>query len=116
MNEYNIPMIAYIFVGVTSFVLAYATYSESNDEQSSELESTPLPDVFPSNNYQEEEEDMVVEESEQEPEPEPEQPQNLPVVGGKSKKTKSKKTKSKKSKSKKSKTKKNRTKHTHHKK
>lgn len=48
MNQERIPVLAYAFIGITSLVLAYATFLDktSNIDSDNESATTMLPDVF----------------------------------------------------------------------
>jgi hypothetical protein len=48
MNQERIPLLAYAFIGITSLVLAYATFLDKAPESDSDNQSATsmLPDVF----------------------------------------------------------------------
>jgi hypothetical protein len=49
MNQERIPVLAYAFIGITSLVLAYATFldkTSDNDSDDNKSATTMLPDVF----------------------------------------------------------------------
>jgi hypothetical protein len=49
MNQERIPVLAYAFIGITSLVLAYATFLDKttdNDSDNNKSATTMLPDVF----------------------------------------------------------------------
>jgi len=48
MNQERIPVLAYAFIGITSLVLAYATFLDktTDDESDDKSATSMLPDVF----------------------------------------------------------------------
>uniref|UniRef100_A0A6C0D9U4 Uncharacterized protein n=1 Tax=viral metagenome TaxID=1070528 RepID=A0A6C0D9U4_9ZZZZ len=113
MNQERIPVLAYAFIGITSLVLAYATFlDKTSDNNSNDKSATSmLPDVFsktpienkpnePSNNNNLEKEEVPTAPTEPVSNVEKEQSQELPVapknleqknaIGGKTKRNKKK--------------------------
>jgi len=115
MNQERIPVLAYAFIGITSLVLAYATFLDKTSDNNSDDKSATsmLPDVFSktpienkpnesSNNNLEKEKEKVVPTSPTEPvsniekeqiEEVPAAPKNLEqknAIGGKTKRNKKK--------------------------
>jgi len=115
MNDVNVPLLAYIFVSITSLVLAYVTYNDETDNKTdnnnaiSKLSEQPKPteqsSMLP--NFMQTTEDKQVEQPKEQPSMLPnfmqssdQKPPEQQKVGGKSKKkiSKSNKSKSKRSK------------------
>jgi len=114
MNQERIPVLAYAFIGITSLVLAYATFLDKTTDNDSDDKSatTMLPDVFSkspienkpiesSNNNLEKEKEVPTAPTEPVSNVEKEQKEEVPAapknleqknaIGGKTKRNKKKK-------------------------
>lgn len=119
MNDVNVPLLAYIFVSITSLVLAYVTYNDETDNSSDnknaisnlseQPKATEQSSMLP--NFMQSTEEKQMEQPKEQPKEQPsmlpnfmqssnQKPPEQQKVGGKSKKkmSKSKKSKSKRSK------------------